>query len=278
MRYSLSLPGSSLVCTLFAIGMLAGCQPESSSQALNKPLQQSPAPADTSQNALDWPGSYQGVVPCADCAGIKVTLQLAANQHYQLSRYYQERADEPEQTEGQFRWSSDGRTIQLDDAAGSQFLVGENRLLLLDQQGQRIGGELAAQYWLDKQQDQQEEAEPAAASGLNIAGKWQLIELQQQSVADDNKVFLQFDPAGRVTGYTGCNNLTGNYKLQDAMLSFGPLATTRKACLEDTLESQLLEQLAKVDNVSIAGEVLSLNQARMAPLARFRRLEQDEAE
>ncbi|WP_290610404.1 META domain-containing protein [Arsukibacterium sp. UBA3155] len=275
MTFSPQLLGSTLLTAL----LLSACQPESKPASLpdSAPAQQL-ASADNSRTAVDWPGSYQGVIPCADCSGIKLTLQLQADQQYQLSRYYQERADEPEQTSGRFEWSDDGSSIQLDDADGSRFLVGENRLLLLDQQGQRIGGELAAQYWLDKQQDEPDDSAPAVAAGLTIAGKWQLIELMQQSVADDNQVFLQFDPAGRVSGYTGCNNLTGSYKLQDAMLSFGPLATTRKACREDTLEPQFLEVLAKVDNISIAGEVLSLNRARMAPLARFRRLEQDQAE
>lgn len=268
MRYSLSPPGATLCYALFSMVMLAACQPESASPALTEPVpQQSQTPADTSQNALDWPGSYQGVIPCADCPGIKMTLQLDADQRYQLSRYYQERADKPEQTAGEFRWSSDGRQIQLDDAGATQFLVGENRLLLLNPQGERIVGELADQYWLEKQQPEQQPADQV----LSLAGKWQLTELLQKSVDADNKVFLQFDQAGRVSGYTGCNNLTGGYQLQGPRLSFTPLATTRKACLQETIEPQLLDVLSKVDNISISGDELSLNRARMAPLARFTR-------
>lgn len=30
-----------------------------------------PDPAHNSQNALDWDGEYEGVLPCADCEGIK---------------------------------------------------------------------------------------------------------------------------------------------------------------------------------------------------------------
>ncbi|KKO45015.1 hypothetical protein WG68_12820 [Arsukibacterium ikkense] len=266
MRYPLSLLGCSVLCLV----VLAGCQPDQSRPALNEQIPQLPAaPADTSQNALDWPGRYQGVIPCADCPGIKMTLQLEANQQYSLSRYYQERADEPELTEGQFRWSSDGRIIQLDDADNSRLLVGENRLLLLDSQGERIGGELAGQYWLAKQAD--EDPQPSGEL-LSLNGKWQLTELLQKTVDVDNKVFLQFDAEGRVSGYTGCNNLTGGYQLQGPRLSFSPLATTRKACLQDTIEPQLLDVLSKVDNISIAGDELSLNRARMAPLARFKRL------
>lgn len=265
MRYLLS----PLYIATLSIVVLAGCQPDTAGPGLTEPVQQqTPTPADTSQNALDWPGSYEGVIPCADCAGIKVTLQLDTNQQYKLSRYYQEEAAEPVLAAGQFRWSSDGRQIQLDDADNSQFLVGENRLLVLNPQGQQIVGELADQYWLAKQQPEQSSAEEA----LNLTGKWQLTELLQNNVEGDNKVFLQFDEAGRVSGYTGCNNLSGGYTLQGPRLSFTPLATTRKACLEDTIEPQLLDVLSKVDNISIAGDELSLNRARMAPLARFSRL------
>ncbi|KKO49021.1 hypothetical protein VT06_08510 [Arsukibacterium sp. MJ3] len=252
MRYPLTI-----VCSVM---LLLGCQPAQ---------QPSVALADTSQSALDWPGRYQGVIPCADCPGIKLTLQLSANQQYQLSRYYQEGAAEPEVSEGQFSWSSDGTKIQLDNTAASQFLVGEKQLLVLNPQGERIDGELAQRYRLAKQQSE----EPlAAGEAQSLVGKWQLIELLQTTVDVDHQVFLQFDRSGRVNGYTGCNNLSGGYRLQGPTLSFTPLATTRKACQQDSIEPQLLDVLSKVDNISLTADELSLNQARMAPLARFSRV------
>ena len=29
---------------------------------------------DNSQNALDWAGTYKGILPCADCEGMKMQL------------------------------------------------------------------------------------------------------------------------------------------------------------------------------------------------------------
>ena len=37
---------------------------------------------DTSQNALDWPGMYEGVLPCASCEGIQTTLTLLADNRH----------------------------------------------------------------------------------------------------------------------------------------------------------------------------------------------------
>ena len=32
--------------------------------------------AHNSRNALDWAGTYEGVLPCADCPGIQTRLSL----------------------------------------------------------------------------------------------------------------------------------------------------------------------------------------------------------
>jgi len=37
---------------------------------------------------------------------------------------------------------------------------------------------------------------------------------------------------GQVTGFTGCNQLTGPYTVDGSMISFGPLAVTLRACLQ----------------------------------------------
>jgi len=41
------------------------------------------------------------------------------------------------------------------------------------------------------------------------------------------------------------------------------------ACPDQNLEKELLNVLGEADNLSTDGEYLSLNKARMAPLARF---------
>ena len=53
---------------------------------------------------------------------------------------------------GNFVWSEDGGKIQLKlkDNEVYNFLVGENKLIMLDQDGNEVTGELAEQYILNK--------------------------------------------------------------------------------------------------------------------------------
>jgi len=46
------------------------------------------APHDSSVNSLDWAGSYHGVLPCADCAGIETTLILDYDLTYRIITRY----------------------------------------------------------------------------------------------------------------------------------------------------------------------------------------------
>lgn len=108
---------------------------------------------DTSRNALDWPGLYTGTLPCADCQGIALRLQINADYSYQLSQVYLGKSDKQQgiEQQGQFRWNGQGNKITLDDKArGMQLQVGENILFMLDDKGERIKGALAQQYQLRK--------------------------------------------------------------------------------------------------------------------------------
>jgi heat shock protein HslJ len=63
------------------------------------------------------------------------------------------------------------------------------------------------------------------------------------------------------------------YRLEKAMndRQFGPnFGSTMMACPELEREREFLDVLARVDNYALADGTLSLNRARMAPLARFR--------
>jgi uncharacterized lipoprotein NlpE involved in copper resistance len=89
-----------------------------------------------SRNSLDWPGTYAGVMPCADCPGIETRLTLQLDGRYELSTRYQDRQVAAQTVQGKFSWDAAGNIITLDAAgAGQQFRVGENRLLQLNRDG-----------------------------------------------------------------------------------------------------------------------------------------------
>jgi copper homeostasis protein (lipoprotein) len=117
----------------------------------------SAASADNSQNSLDWPGTYTGILPCADCEGIAIRISLDSALHYTLSETYLGKSNKPILAEGMFVWSSDGGRITLQGieagARSTQFQVGENQLIQLDLQGAKIEGALAEKYILSKTAD-----------------------------------------------------------------------------------------------------------------------------
>ena len=44
--------------------------------------------APDTANALDWVGTYQGVLPCHDCSGIDTELELTLDHHFVLKQKF----------------------------------------------------------------------------------------------------------------------------------------------------------------------------------------------
>jgi heat shock protein HslJ len=52
----------------------------------------------------------------------------------------------------------------------------------------------------------------------------------------------------QASGSTGCNRYNGTYLLKNGMISFGPLATTRRACNDGGFEAAYVKALAQLVN------------------------------
>ena len=104
---------------------------------------------------------------------------------------------------------------------------------------------------------------------------WKLVELNGKPLSEMTfavQPFMAFDnETKRVSGSAGCNNFSGEYEINENVMRirFSKMITTKKMCINMTVEDQFLQVLAVVDNYTISGNTLSLNRARMAPLARF---------
>ena len=106
----------------------------------------------TAANALDWAGTYKGILPCADCEGIETEIMLHKDSTYMLSAIYLGKKDKTtHKQQGNWKWI-DGSTIELDGikSGPSKYFVAEGSLLQLDLQGQKIEGVLAEKYRLKK--------------------------------------------------------------------------------------------------------------------------------
>ena len=70
----------------------------------------------------------------------------------------------------------------------------------------------------------------APATGGSLSGtRW--VGVVDKSVDANSTPRLEFVGEGRVSGYTGCNMLSGTWSMEGAQVRFGSVATTKRACL-----------------------------------------------
>ena len=227
--------------------------------------------SDNSQNSLDWEGVYSNVVPCADCEGIQTTIVLNKDMTYKrISRYLGKDMNFFTE-EGSFSWDKEGAIITLEeinkDESPSKYLVGENKLVQYDMDGNSMEESIQKKYSLEKVS--------------NIIGKhWKLVELNGKEItsAEPKEPYITFSvDNSRVNGSGNCNTFSGTYTLANGnRITFSPLASTMMACMNMEIDAQLNQVLKMADNYAIKQDTLSLNRARMAPLAKFVAIESTE--
>ncbi|NOT84356.1 MAG: copper resistance protein NlpE [Methylococcaceae bacterium] len=114
------------------------------------------------QDNMDWPGIYQGFMPCADCAGVKTTLAFNKNNSYVLMTQFIGKSDREFVEKGKFTWDNNSKTITLTprkSATTQQYIVEENSLIQLDPNGKRFTGKYAEHYVL-RRKDVANEPQP----------------------------------------------------------------------------------------------------------------------
>lgn len=105
--------------------------------------------------------------------------------------------------------------------------------------------------------------------------KWKLVELAGKPVPDKvngKEPFLQLEKSSlHYSASGGCNGMGGAFTLPgNGRIKFEQGVSTMMACENMEIESGLGKALITADNYTINGDNLSLNKARMAPLARFK--------
>ncbi len=269
------------VLMLVAVALsLAGCMPRDPGRGAV------PDPAHGSRNALDWAGVYEGVLPCADCPGIRTRLTLRQDGTYELSRLVIDRDREPRLAGGRFAWQPGGNAIALEAGHGGQrFAVGEGRLALLDPG--------AAPSWPQPARHVLERVAAGPQAGLQRtleSHRWTLVSALD---AQGRRIDALLPGAGRpvVFGFAdgrlgiegGCNRIFGGYRVEGNRFEAARMASTMMACepaamkVDDTLAA-LLSKPATIDVtpggepslrlVTSADAILAFS-GRMTPEARY---------
>ena len=218
---------------------------------------------DNSMTSLDWAGTYQGELPCADCDGIQTVITINQDNTYIIKETYLGKDAKPYETNGTFKWDDKGQKIILSDAARHPYFVGENTLTLLDDNGDKIIGDMESLYILNKVNDQL------------VGKKWHLVSFKgadiQYKEAKSEHAYIEFKDDSTIIGYTGCNKLQGGYELADAQeLKFSNLLNTLKACPEIDTEAELLKTVNAVASYSFEDHALIMYDKDHQKLATFK--------
>ncbi|WP_314241240.1 copper resistance protein NlpE [Empedobacter tilapiae] len=139
-----------VLCAFTSI-LFTACEKKTESTPVTENKSSQKIDDSTSQSALDWNGTYEGVIPCADCEGIKTELTLNQDNTYTLTEEYIDKNLKVE-NQGNITWADDGNSISLKmkDDEYRRYKVGENILFQLDLEGNEITGALAQNYQLKK--------------------------------------------------------------------------------------------------------------------------------
>jgi heat shock protein HslJ len=252
-----------IIIVLAAVGIFSckvSQQPTASNQ--NQTTLVTTASTHNGRTSLDWDGVYRGVLPCKGCDGIETTVYLNKDHSYKTKTKYLGKSDPILESTGNFRWNQRGNAILLtpeEEGQVMQYYVRENSLTQLDQ----AGGKKAERYVLTK-------------SNYDLLEKyWKLVELHGKPVQVDSTLkephIIFKESSNIIIGNAGCNSISGRYKIESPnRIEISKAISTQMACPGMDVERELLNALQRADNFSVAGDMLTLNKAKMAPLARFK--------
>lgn len=104
--------------------------------------------AHSTQNAVDWDGSYIGTLPCDNCLGIKTVLTLNKAGYYRLEETYLDKKEFVYYSEGRFNWDISGSRISFRGDDKRVWFIGESSAWLVNNEGV-----IADTYILEKQHE-----------------------------------------------------------------------------------------------------------------------------
>ncbi len=88
---------------------------------------------------------------------------------------------------------------------------------------------------------------------------WHLKILNDKPVTAESANLCFISGSNKISGFTGCNRLTGSYFIEPGKVEISPAAATRISCPEEeTIEKEFLATLVKSDSLTIESDSLKL--------------------
>lgn len=214
-----------LLTLLISVLLLFACNNEPKTAEKESTSETEFTEEHVAKNSLDFVGEYGGIIPCADCEGIRTILVLNSDNSWIQKSIYVGKSDEVFKSQGTYSWNDAGNEIILSEKTEvARFFVTENAIIQLDQEGKRITGELADNYRLTKgfnpfdiklekklTTEVKKTNEKSAKKEVTLENnKWILVEILGKKVKTKTENYLTFNPIdGRFSAYGGCNRMGG---------------------------------------------------------------------
>jgi len=211
-----------------------------------------------SAGAIALPASFMGVLPCADCAGIRYVLDIRENKKFVVRMTYLGKGEgEGTSFEDIGSWSlgPDGQMITLRTDSESTVplhfaIVSPQTLRKLDSEGKEIQSQF--NHDLTRTEPYQplvaevlpsaSDADPTSAMMLENT-TWHLADVGGAAIQPKGTRVpnLRIDAAEkRVAGFAGCNRFNGAYELDGQRLRFPLIISTKMACDDLEIETKFL--------------------------------------
>ncbi|MCB1774856.1 MAG: META domain-containing protein [Gammaproteobacteria bacterium] len=79
----------------------------------------------------------------------------------------------------------------------------------------------------------------AGAHAAMLQGsEWKPLLIDGEPVPVETGAFVQFRSKGRLEGYSGCNRLVSEYETHGNQILIGPVAATRRACVDTVMQRE----------------------------------------
>ena len=108
----------------------------------------------------------------------------------------------------------------------------------------------------------------AVVGPTDVVGEWRLRSIQQAdqavtTVPEPARFTVRFEADGRLAVRADCNSCGGPYRLDEDVLSTGPLACTRAFCITTApLDTVFVTLLDGASTVHVSGDRLTVSSSR----------------
>lgn len=207
---------------------------------------------------------YEGVLPCADCGGIRTQITLFADTAmYRMTESYLGTASPDSSRQTQGTWTTlhgmegnpDAIVYQLDpgdpEGARSFVVVSDSELRMLDRERRQIASTL--NYSLLRL--------PLPVDPLG-GRTWMWVELVQggarTEIEHPERYTIRTQSPGDLAVQADCNRGHARYKMRGAAIELGPMAMTFAMCAEGSRGDEFARMIGEATKMEIVGDTLEV--------------------